>query len=78
MFAVLSKRSGIRFTILHTDVVELKGEERHLGTPKYRQFKCKCCGSEWIENINSPLIIDDETANNINQYYDNVITCDKW
>ena len=77
MYAVLSHLSGVPFTMLHTDVVELKGEEKKNLNSK--EFKCKCCGRTWTENINSPQIIDDdEIVNNINQYYDNVITCDKW
>ena len=75
MFAVLSKIGGIPFTILHTDVVELKGEEKK--NLNSREFKCKCCGRTWTENINSPQIIDDEIANNINEYYERIITCDK-
>ena len=76
MYAVMTSLYDLPCTILHTDVVELKGEEKK--NLNNREFKCKCCGRTWTENINSPQIIDDDDiAKNINEYYERIITCDK-
>lgn len=73
MYAVIT--SNLRYTLVHTDVVEVKGEDRKCPNLKHREFKCNCCGTRWIESITSPLIIGDDVARNMGKYYDNAITC---
>ena len=60
--------------VIHKDVVEM--EKTH---GRNREFRCKCCGLEWIENINSPQILSDEVANNLEKYYghDELYECSK-
>lgn len=58
-------------TIIHGDVVEI--EKTHCAN---REFKCLCCGRQWIETINSPMVIESaEIENNIEAYYKNIILC---
>lgn len=57
------------FVEVHNDVVcvreipitvtNYKGETFIVGHK--REFKCNCCGETWVENINSPQIIEDNT-----------------
>ena len=56
--------------LIHTDVIEV--ERSHLGN---REFKCRCCGKQWTETINSPLVLQDEVANNLDKYYKNYSPC---
>lgn len=58
-----------RITILHQNVIEIKG----VGNNK--RFKCLNCGEKWIQTINSPLIIEDETIlNNPKNYWTTNLT----
>lgn len=43
-----------RPTVIHHNVVEMPK------TRMNREFKCLDCGLEWIENLNSPMIVTDE------------------
>ena len=50
--------------IIHNDVVEI--EKTH---GLNREFRCQCCGVEWIESINSPQILSEDVENNFGEYY---------
>lgn len=59
-------------TIVHSNVIEVKKHQTN------REFKCICCGKQWIENINSPVVIEDkEIENNLSSYYPKTIQCEK-
>lgn len=57
--------------VIHEDVVEV-------GTIGSRRIlKCKKCGYEWTEHLNSPMVLDEDVANNLQDYYgsDKIIWC---
>lgn len=59
-------------TVIHCNVIEVG---MHMAN---REFKCLCCGHQWIESINSPQIIErKEVEHNLEAYYRNIINCDK-
>lgn len=59
-------------TIVHGNVIEVGKEHSH------RMLKCLCCGHEWLETINSPVVIEDkEIENNLSSYYPKTIRCEK-
>lgn len=43
-----------RINILHQNVTEVKSAEAN------KHFKCLDCGEEWVQTINSPLIVENE------------------
>lgn len=59
-------------TIVHSNVVEIG----KVGSR--RTFKCLCCGLEWREAINNPLVVEDkDVENNLSSYYPKTIRCEK-
>ena len=58
--------------MIHENVIEVgtKGNRRVL--------KCMTCGYEWEEHINSPMILDEDVANNLSEYYNGkIVYCSK-
>lgn len=73
MKAMESYHSGtVGFDILHTDVVETS-IDHHLGHNKV--FKCRHCGSEWVQSINSPQILSEDVEKEIREYYPKFTEC---
>ncbi len=66
----IQKTSGVDFNLLHTKVIEV-----HSDNPKYRRFKCLRCGAEWKDCTTSPILIDEEIAKNLKDYYPNYRNC---
>lgn len=56
--------------IIHNDVIEV--ERTHLGN---REFKCRCCGKQWTESLNSAQILPNEVEKNLDKYYRNYQSC---
>ena len=58
--------------ILHSDVVQIDSM-----LPAHRSFLCRCCGRDWIEQINAfAYVIEDENVlNNLEKYYPNYELC---
>lgn len=57
--------------VIHENVVETEKMSSN------RSFKCLDCGLEWIENLNSPMIITDEEHEIILKNFKNVKSCKK-
>ena len=75
MIAVQKACSGVALpTLVHVDVVEVPNALQ----PNRRKFTCRCCGTSWTEDVNSPLRIEDEEViNHLDRYYPKYVKCNQ-
>jgi hypothetical protein len=77
----IHKCGDIKISVLHSNVIKTGYQIQRLDKPTMGNnvYKCLDCGEEWVESINSPIIVEDKNVlNKKNSWTTNMIDCIKF